>query len=91
MPTIARNHRNATKVLANPASPVNRQNLPRTCGTCHAGPFVAFQGSQHFALLAKGDTRVPVCTTCHGAAGFNRPSARSLEQCSPTRSDSGSH
>ena len=63
----------------NPASPVNRQNLPRTCGTCHAGPFVAFQGSQHFALLEKGDTRVPVCTTCHGAAGFNRPSARSLE------------
>ena len=66
----------------NPASPVNRQNLPRTCGTCHAGPFVAFQRSQHFALLEKGDTHVPVCTTCHGAAGFNRPSARSVEaQC----------
>jgi cytochrome c553 len=46
---------------------------------CHAGPFVAFQDSQHFALLEKGDTRVPVCTTCHGAAGYERPSARTLE------------
>lgn len=66
----------------NPASPVNRRNLPVTCGTCHAGPFVAFQDSQHFALLGKGDTRVPVCSTCHGAAGFRRPSAKALEtQC----------
>ena len=32
----------------NPASPVNRRNLSATCGTCHAGPFVAFQNSQHF-------------------------------------------
>ena len=66
----------------NPASPVNRQNLSATCGACHAGPFVAFQKSQHFALLEKADTRVPVCSTCHGAAGFRRPSARALEtQC----------
>jgi cytochrome c554/c'-like protein len=66
----------------NPASPVNRQNLPATCGSCHAGPFVGFQKSQHFALLKKGDTRIPVCSTCHGAAGFQRPSARALEtQC----------
>jgi hypothetical protein len=67
---------------ANPSSPVNRRNLSTTCGTCHAGPFVAFQKSQHFALLEKGDNRVPVCSTCHGEAGFLRPSARALEtQC----------
>lgn len=66
----------------NPASPVNRRNLSATCGTCHAGPFVGFQKSQHFTLLEKGDTRVPVCLTCHGAAGDRRPSARALEtQC----------
>ena len=66
----------------NPSSPVNRRNLSRTCGTCHAGPFVAFQKSQHFALLEKGDSRVPICTTCHGDAGYRRPSARALEtQC----------
>ena len=66
----------------NPASPVNSRNLPTTCGKCHAGPFVAFQDSKHFALLEKGDTRVPVCSTCHGAAGSRRPSPRTLEtQC----------
>jgi mono/diheme cytochrome c family protein len=43
---------------------------------------VAFQKSRHFALLEKGDTRVPICSTCHGDAGFRRPSARALEtQC----------
>ena len=71
-------HRNILN-SANPSSPVNRHNLPRTCGTCHAGPFVAFQKSQHFALLEKGDSRVPVCSTCHGDAGYRRPSARALE------------
>ena len=66
----------------NPASPVNSRNLPTTCGKCHAGPFVAFQDSKHFALLEKGDTRVPVCSTCHGASGSRRPSPRTLEtQC----------
>jgi hypothetical protein len=29
-------------------------NLPKTCGACHAGPFVAFQESRHFALLQAG-------------------------------------
>ena len=64
---------------ANPASPVNQRNLPVTCGVCHAGPFVAFQKSDHFTLLKTGDARVPVCTTCHGAVGGERPSPRTLE------------
>jgi nitrate/TMAO reductase-like tetraheme cytochrome c subunit len=66
----------------NPASPVNRRNLSATCGSCHRGPFVAFQKSQHFALLQAGDDKVPICSTCHGAAGYYRPSVRALErQC----------
>lgn len=66
----------------NPASPVNRRNVPATCGTCHAGPYVAFQRSAHYALFEKGDSRVPICTTCHGAAGYRRPSPSALEsQC----------
>ncbi|MCM3881121.1 MAG: hypothetical protein ND807_13515 [Vicinamibacterales bacterium] len=74
----------------NPASPVNRKNLPATCGTCHAGPFVAFQKSQHFALIEKGDSRVPVCTTCHGGAGSLRPSPRALEtQCAQCHGKNG--
>lgn len=65
-----------------PASPAHRRNISATCGGCHTGPFVAFRKSRHFDLLAKGDGRVPVCSTCHGAAGFRRQSPRALEiQC----------
>jgi hypothetical protein len=65
-----------------PASPVNRINIPRTCGTCHAGPFVAFQKSRHYQMLRQGDDRVPMCTTCHGEVAANLLSPRGLEsQC----------
>ena len=64
---------------SNPASPVHANNLPVTCGRCHAGPFVRFQNSQHFALLKHGDTRGPTCTTCHDSVGSQVPSPRILE------------
>jgi hypothetical protein len=54
----------------NPASPINRRNLSATCGTCHAGPFVAFQKSQHFALLNKGDTGVACVRRVTARLGF---------------------
>lgn len=49
-----------------PKSPVNRRNLPATCGTCHIGPFVAFQDSRHYGLLQTASDRGPTCSTCHG-------------------------
>jgi mono/diheme cytochrome c family protein len=74
-------HRNMLN-SRNPASPINRFNLPRTCGTCHTGPFVAFQKSQHYKMLTEGDDRGPTCSTCHGEAAGNLLSAKSLEsQC----------
>src|SRR3972149_108613 len=51
------------------ARPLNPRNLPATCGTCHAGPYVAFQDSEHFLMLRNGDRSAPTCVTCHGAAG----------------------
>jgi hypothetical protein len=63
----------------NPASPIQRTNLARTCGACHSGPSIAFQKSRHFALLEGGNLVVPTCTTCHGDAGENRPSPKALE------------
>ncbi|MGE0815256.1 MAG: multiheme c-type cytochrome [Vicinamibacterales bacterium] len=66
----------------NPASPVYRANLPRTCGTCHTGPLVAFQRSKHYELLRAGDKDVPTCATCHGEAAGVRLSPKALEsQC----------
>ncbi|HQZ39828.1 MAG: hypothetical protein IT180_07375 [Acidobacteria bacterium] len=65
-----------------PASPVNRVNLPKTCGTCHTGPFVSFQKSAHYKLLLSGDDRGPTCSTCHGEVGAHLLSPASLEnQC----------
>ena len=54
----------------NPTSPVNRVNIPRTCGSCHPGPYTNFQQSQHFALLNEGNRRVPVCVTCQTPRGL---------------------
>jgi hypothetical protein len=66
----------------NPASPMHRTNLPRTCGTCHTGPLVAFQRSKHYELLRAGDRHVATCTTCHGEVAGVKLSPRALEsQC----------
>ena len=64
----------------NPASPTHRQNIPRTCGTCHPGPFTNYQQSQHFELLNGGDRQVPVCITCHGNVAANLLSPSALER-----------
>lgn len=66
----------------NPASPVHPTNLPKTCGTCHTGPLMAFQRSKHYELLRAGNKKGPTCTTCHGEAAGNRLSPKALEgQC----------
>ena len=62
----------------NPASPVNRTNLPRTCGRCHPGPFAAFQKSRHYELLREGNLETPGCVTCHGNVGAFLLSPKSL-------------
>lgn len=65
-----------------PASPAHKVNLPRTCGNCHTGPFVAFQKSQHYKLLQAGDDRGPTCSTCHGEVAANLLSPGALRsQC----------
>ncbi len=62
----------------NPASPVNRLNLPKTCGTCHPGPFAAFQKSRHYELLREGNPETPTCITCHGNVGAYLLSPKAL-------------
>ncbi len=67
----------------NPASPVHRSNLPATCGTCHAGPYVSFQKSKHYEMLRSGDRDAPTCVTCHETVAAHLLSPKGLEsQCS---------
>jgi hypothetical protein len=60
-------------------SPVNRRNLPATCGACHIGPFVAFQDSRHYQLLETGMPNGPTCSTCHETVGARLLSPKALE------------
>jgi hypothetical protein len=60
-------------------SPVNRRNLPTTCGKCHVGPFVAFQDSRHYELLESGKEYGPTCSTCHETVGARLLKPKVLE------------
>jgi hypothetical protein len=67
---------------SNIESPVNRRNLPTTCGACHVGPFVAFQDSRHYQLLQTGSNNGPTCSTCHGDTDGRLLSPKALaSQC----------
>ena len=78
----------------NPASPVNRRNLPHTCGFCHTGQFVAFQKSRHYGLLQGDNDDAPTCSTCHGdvAAHLLSPNALAVRcQKCHREGEPGSH
>jgi cytochrome b subunit of formate dehydrogenase len=51
---------------SHPASRVNKQNIPNTCGTCHKNIANQFQYSIHGSALQKGVNAAPTCTDCHG-------------------------
>ncbi len=74
-----------------PAAPVYKTNVPRTCAKCHGNPeymksygiptnqFAAYQKSVHGrALLEKGDLSAPACNDCHGNHGAVPPNTRDI-------------
>jgi uncharacterized protein with PIN domain len=58
-----------------PASSVNRANVPATCGKCHHGIQEEFEQSVHHELLGKTDKQLPVCNDCHSAHTIRRADA----------------
>ena len=49
------------------------------CETCHAGSFVAFQKSRHYALVRGGSREAPTCVTCHGEVAARLLSPKSFK------------
>ncbi len=50
-----------------PASQVNKAQVPGTCGRCHVDIYAQYQRSVHGrSLLSKGNFEAPSCTDCHG-------------------------
>jgi len=49
-----------------PSSPINKTNLPATCGRCHYGVYALYKDSVHGTALARGVPDAPNCADCHG-------------------------
>lgn len=76
---------------------ITRQQVPALCASCHANPaymrgfnpalrtdqFSQYQTSVHGKRLATGDTRVAVCTDCHGVHNL-RPASDVRSKVHPT-------
>jgi hypothetical protein len=72
-------------------SPVHRNNIPGTCGNCHADPgymreyriptdqLAEYTGSVHGKLLLEeGESAAPACNDCHGNHGATPPGLNSI-------------
>lgn len=56
-----------------PTSSIYKANIPETCGRCHASEARDYGESVHGTALARGVTRSPVCTDCHGEHRIRGP------------------
>ncbi|HEX8888405.1 MAG TPA: cytochrome b/b6 domain-containing protein [Pyrinomonadaceae bacterium] len=50
-----------------------KANIPATCGKCHSGISIEFNQSVHGQAVARGVSRSPVCTDCHGIHSIKLP------------------
>ena len=66
-------------------SPINHANIAKTCGKCHVGIEETYDKSVHGQLLARGDSRGPVCTDCHSAHEISNPNATNFKALSDER------
>ncbi len=63
-----------------PLSPVNRDNLGKTCGQCHPEEVDTVRASIHGQAMANGVREAPSCVDCHSDHQIE-----SLKSASPTR------
>ncbi len=58
-----------------PASSVNPDNIPSTCGRCHHGIEEKFNQSVHAKKVRAAGVQVPICNDCHSAHTIRRTDA----------------
>ncbi|HEV8590371.1 MAG TPA: cytochrome b/b6 domain-containing protein [Pyrinomonadaceae bacterium] len=58
---------------SNAQSSIAKVNIPATCGKCHSGEANEFMQSVHGQAVARGVSRAPVCTDCHGIHNITQP------------------
>ncbi|HYH85246.1 MAG TPA: hypothetical protein VEX60_07170 [Pyrinomonadaceae bacterium] len=59
---------------SDPASPIFKFNIARTCGACHQTEAADFGASVHGASIARGNSQSATCTDCHGIHNITAPS-----------------
>jgi thiosulfate reductase cytochrome b subunit len=59
----------------NPNSRISKDEVPKTCGSCHVLVEDIYNESVHGRLLAKHDESGPICTTCHPSHQIDVPTA----------------
>ncbi len=52
---------------------ISKSKIPATCGKCHSSITAEFISSVHGQAVARGVSRSPVCTDCHGIHNINLP------------------
>ncbi|HXI74632.1 MAG TPA: cytochrome b/b6 domain-containing protein [Pyrinomonadaceae bacterium] len=58
---------------SNQQSSIAKVNIPNTCGKCHSAEANEFAQSVHGQAVARGVSRAPVCTDCHGIHDIAMP------------------
>ncbi|MGH9873870.1 MAG: cytochrome b/b6 domain-containing protein, partial [Pyrinomonadaceae bacterium] len=58
---------------SNSQSSIAKLNIPTTCGKCHQKEAAEFIQSVHGQAVARGVSRAPVCTDCHGIHNITVP------------------
>ncbi len=70
------------QVASNPASPIYKRRVYKTCGKCHTKVEEIYRESIHGQLVEQGDKRGPVCTDCHESHRIIAPETKQYKQYS---------
>ncbi|HGY55214.1 MAG TPA: hypothetical protein ENK44_05925 [Caldithrix abyssi] len=60
----------------NPECSYSKQNIPKTCGTCHEKIFEEYQQSVHWQGIQRGHVEAPACNDCHGEHRILSPKSK---------------